>query len=48
MSNRARLLVFVLVLIALKYVFPAHISIVGSLLLTIALSAFFGALERRR
>ncbi|NRA07875.1 MAG: hypothetical protein HRU02_06910 [Myxococcales bacterium] len=48
MSTRARLLVFVLVLIGLKFLFPTHISILGSLLLTIALSAFFGALERRR
>lgn len=47
MSARARLLVFALILIGLNTVFHTQISIVGSLLLTVALSVFFTALERR-
>ena len=47
MSARTRLLVFLLILIGLNTLFHTQISILGSLLLTVAISAFITALERR-
>ena len=40
--------VFVLVLIALNAVFQLHISIIGSLLLTVLLSFVFNLIQSRR
>ncbi|MGC1220091.1 MAG: hypothetical protein WA883_21670 [Phormidesmis sp.] len=40
--------IFVAVLLALNLVFQMHISIIGSLLLTVALSFVFNAISNRR
>jgi len=42
------IIVFVLILLALNYFFHLHISIIGSIVLTLVLSFFFGALRSRR
>jgi len=47
MSIRARLGVFALLLIGLNTVFHTQISILGSVLLSVALSALIAAWERR-
>ena len=47
MSTRSRLVVFALILVGLNTIFHTQISIVGSVLLTVGISAFFAALERR-
>lgn len=43
-----QLAVFVLILIGLNFFFRLHISIIGSLVLTLALSFLFSAFRRRR
>lgn len=43
-----QLVVFVLILIGLNFFFGLHISIIGSLVLTLGLSFLFSALRRRR
>jgi hypothetical protein len=43
-----QLAVFVLVLIGLNFFFRLHISIIGSLLLTVGLSVLFSLFRKRR
>lgn len=43
-----QLVVFVLILIGLNFFFGLHISIIGSLVLTLGLSFLFSAFRRRR
>ena len=43
-----QLVVFILVLVALNFFFQMHISIIGSLLLTVILSLVFNLIQTRR
>jgi len=43
-----QLIIFVLVLIGLNFFFHLHISIIGSVVLTLVLSFLFRALDSRR
>ena len=43
-----QLAIFVLVLVALNFFFQTHISIIGSLLLTVGLSLLFNFIQTRR
>jgi hypothetical protein len=47
-SYLGQLAVFVLVLIGLNFFFRLHISIIGSLILTVVLSLVFSSFRRRR
>ena len=42
-----QLAIFILVLVGLNFFFQAHISIIGSLVLTIVLSLVFNAIQSR-
>ena len=46
-ANIRGILIFVVILIALNFVFGLHISIVGSLLLTVILNVALNAFMRR-
>ena len=48
MNYLKELIIFVIVLIALNFFFHLHISIIGSLILTVILSFAFGALRGTR
>ena len=43
-----QLAIFILVLVALNFFFQVHISIIGSLLLTVILSLVFNFIQTRR
>jgi hypothetical protein len=43
-----QLAVFVLILVGLNFFFRLHISVIGSLILTVGLTILFRAFQRRR